>query len=164
MCHLGLPHKPAHLLQGKWKRRWWKENLIPGKLSHCFSLHQDLWGMVLEKGQAACQNQGTVYSGTCALLMGCLGWPHWGCGPSDTQCCGGLGLWGGPLRLRRRTRRRFYPWVGKIFWRRAWHPTPVFLPGESHGLRSLKGYSPQGHTESDTTKVTQHLAQGWGLQ
>ena len=36
----------------------------------------------------------------------------------------------------------FDPWVGKIPWRRAWQPTPVFLPGESHGQRSLGGYSP----------------------
>ena len=34
------------------------------------------------------------------------------------------------------------PWVGKITWRRAWKPPPVFLPGESHGQRSLAGYSP----------------------
>ena len=33
-------------------------------------------------------------------------------------------------------------WVGKIPWRRAWQPTPVFLPGESYGQRSLAGYSP----------------------
>ena len=38
----------------------------------------------------------------------------------------------------------FDPWVGKIPWRRAWQPTPVFLPGESHGQRSLVGYSPWG--------------------
>ena len=43
-------------------------------------------------------------------------------------------------------------WVGKIPWRRKWQPTPVFLPGESHGQRSLEGYSPQGHKESDTTE------------
>ena len=46
-------------------------------------------------------------------------------------------------------------WVGKIPWRRKWQPTPVFLPGESHGRRSLKGYSPQGPQgckESDTTE------------
>ena len=36
-------------------------------------------------------------------------------------------------------------WVGKIPWRRAWQPTPVFLPGESHEQRSLVGYSLQGH-------------------
>ena len=37
----------------------------------------------------------------------------------------------------------FNPWVGKIPWRREWLPTPVFLPGEFHGQRSLMGYSPQ---------------------
>ena len=49
---------------------------------------------------------------------------------------------------------RFNPWVGKIPWRRAWQPTPVFLSGESRGQRSLVGYSPQGHKESDTTEAT----------
>ena len=37
-------------------------------------------------------------------------------------------------------------------WRRAWQPTPIFWPGESHGQRSLVGYSPWGCTESDTTE------------
>ena len=47
---------------------------------------------------------------------------------------------------------RFDSWVGKIPWRRKWQPTPVFLPGESHGRRSLVGYSPRGHKELDTTE------------
>jgi len=51
-------------------------------------------------------------------------------------------------------RSRFDPWVGKIPWRRAWQHTPVFLPGESHGQRSLAGCSPQGDTEADMTEVT----------
>ena len=46
----------------------------------------------------------------------------------------------------------FDPWVGKIPWRRKWQPTPVPLPGESHGGRSLVGYSPWCHKESDTTE------------
>ena len=41
-------------------------------------------------------------------------------------------------------RPRFNPWVGKIAWRRACQPTPVFSPGESLGQRSLVGYSPWG--------------------
>jgi len=49
-------------------------------------------------------------------------------------------------------RRGFDPWVGKIPWRRKRLPTPVFLPGESHGRRSLMGYSPWSHKESDTTE------------
>ena len=36
-------------------------------------------------------------------------------------------------------RPRFDPWIGKIPWRRKWQPTAVFLPGESHGQRSLAG-------------------------
>ena len=39
----------------------------------------------------------------------------------------------------------FVSWIGKIPWRRKWQPTPVFLPEESHGQRSLAGYSPWGH-------------------
>ena len=38
------------------------------------------------------------------------------------------------------------------YWRRQWHPTPVLLPGKSHGRRSLVGCSPWGHEESDTTE------------
>ena len=49
-------------------------------------------------------------------------------------------------------RTRFNPWVGKIPWRRKWQPAPVFLPGKSHGWRSLVGYSPWGCKESDTTE------------
>ena len=41
-------------------------------------------------------------------------------------------------------------------WRRKWQPTPVFLPEESHGQRSLAGCSPWGHRESDTTEATGH--------
>ena len=43
------------------------------------------------------------------------------------------------------------PWVRKIPWRRKWQPTPVFLPGDSHGGRSLAGHSPRGREEWDTT-------------
>ena len=52
-------------------------------------------------------------------------------------------------QCRRYKRRSFDPWVGKIPWRREWLPTPVFLPGESHGQRS---YSPWGRKESDTAE------------
>ena len=47
-------------------------------------------------------------------------------------------------------KRGFDPWVGKIPWRGAWQPTPVFFPGETHGQKSLAGYSPWGHRELDT--------------
>ena len=48
------------------------------------------------------------------------------------------------------------PGLGRFPWRRACQPTPVFLPGESHGQRGLAGYSPRGLKESDTTEATEH--------
>ena len=45
-------------------------------------------------------------------------------------------------------------WVEKIPWSRKWQPTPVFLSRESHGQRSLAGYSPWGYKDLDTTEVT----------
>ena len=44
------------------------------------------------------------------------------------------------------------PGSGRFPWRRKWHPTPVFLPGESHGQRSLEIYSPWSHKELDMTE------------
>ena len=55
---------------------------------------------------------------------------------------------------RRHKRHGSDPRIRKIPWRRAWQPGPAFLPGESHGQRSLVGYSPCGHKELDTTEVT----------
>ena len=54
-------------------------------------------------------------------------------------------------RHRRCKRCGFAPWARKIPWSRKWQPTVVFLPGKFHGQRSLEGYSPCGHKESDTT-------------
>ena len=51
---------------------------------------------------------------------------------------------------------RFNHWVRKLPWRRAWQPTPVFLPGESHGQRSLMGYVLWDHKELNTTEATLH--------
>ena len=67
----------------------------------------------------------------------------------------------GSLRVR-------HDWVTSLslftfmYWRRKWQPTPVFLPGESQGRGSLVGCRLWGHTESDTTEVTQQ--QGRGLR
>ena len=61
----------------------------------------------------------------------------------------------------------FDSWVRKIPWRRKWQPTPVFLPGKSHGWRSLAGYSPwgcksqAGLSDSMTTTIKGHTAQLW---
>ena len=58
-----------------------------------------------------------------------------------------------PTQVRLK-RHWFNPWVRKTPWRRAWQPTPLFLPGEFHGQKSLVGYNLWGHTELDMTEVT----------
>ena len=56
-------------------------------------------------------------------------------------------------QCRRHKRPGFDPWVGRIPWRRKWQPTPVSLPGDSHGRRSLVGYNLWGHrVEHDWSK------------
>ena len=64
-----------------------------------------------------------------------LGLPQWLSGICSHQCrrCG------------------FNPWSRKSPWRWKWQPTPVSLPGKSHGQRNLAGYSLWGHKESDRT-------------
>ena len=51
-------------------------------------------------------------------------------------------------------RHGFNPWVRKMPWRRAWQPTPVFLPRELHGQRKLMGYRPWGHKVGTRTEHT----------
>ena len=58
-------------------------------------------------------------------------------------------------QCRRHKRLGLNSWVWKIPWRRAGQPTPVFLPGESHGQRSLVGYK-SIRSHKDTTQVTYH--------
>ena len=55
-------------------------------------------------------------------------------------------------QCREHRKHGFSPWIGKIPCRRKWQPIPVFLPGESHGQRSLAGYSPWCCKESDATE------------
>ena len=110
--------------------------------------------------------------------------PPSSCSPLEPSPAHWWGLPGGtrgkePTRqFRRCTRCKIDPWVRKIPWRRARQPTPVFLPGESHGQRSLAGCSPQGRRELDTTEATEQtytdavtvgvwttaLVWGWGLR
>ena len=90
-----------------------------------------------------------------------VGYNPWGCKESDTTerlhfhfQCYALYFPGGSDDKESACQCRrpgFDPWVRKIPWRRKWQPNPVFLPGESHGQRSLVGYSPRGRKESDTT-------------
>ena len=69
----------------------------------------------------------------------CMGFPR-GSSGKESAC-----------QHRRLKRSWFDPWVGKIPWRREWQHTPLFLPGESHGQRSLAGPKESGMTERDST-------------
>ena len=66
-----------------------------------------------------------------------------------------------PARWKRWKRWGLDPWARKIPWRRAWQPIPVFLPGESHGQRSLAGYCSHCCKDLDTTEATQHVRRHW---
>ena len=68
-----------------------------------------------------------------------IGLPRWCSGKESTCQC------------RRCKRCGFDPWIKKTAWSRKWQSTPVFLPGKSHGQRSLAGYSPWDHKELDVT-------------
>ena len=77
--------------------------------------------------------------------------------PNETQVPGGASGKEPVCQCRRLQTREFDPWVGEMPWRRKWQPTPVFSSGESHGQRSLEGYSPWGCKESDATEHA-HIA------
>ena len=69
-----------------------------------------------------------IHNSLFICILNCiLGRPWWLSGKEPTCQC---------------RKSSFDSWVGKIPWRGKWQPTPVFLPGESHGQRSLVGYSP----------------------
>ena len=69
-----------------------------------------------------------------------IGLPRWlSCKEAACQC-------------PRHKRHRFDPWVRKTPWIRKWQPTPVYLPGQSHGRRSLVGYSLWCHKELNMTE------------
>ena len=70
-----------------------------------------------------------IFCGLFEMLIVFRGLPRWYSGQESTCQC---------------RRCRFHPWVRKIPWSRKWQPTPVSLPGESHGQRSLVSYSPWG--------------------
>ena len=123
-------------------RIWWKQAWI----IYCYSLGL-LHLVVIETNSLAdphslCKVSPTVSIIThfrilCMNILHVLTWSSFICSFKFIGC-----LQGG--------RPRFDPWVRKIPWRRKWQPTPVFLPGKSHGRRSLVGYSPSGNKESNT--------------
>ena len=153
-----IPHLSAFILQKCWLKYF----------KMCTRMFKNVhWGIVCKNGQ---RERGTAYiSSSRAVGWDALESYHavlatnkkmkWFSIDSGRL----LNLWllvGLPSRLngeestcqcRRCRRRGFDPWVGTISWGRKWQPMTVFLPGKFHGQRSLAGYSPWGHNESDTT-------------
>ena len=123
-------------VQETWEMWVWslgqEDSLGKGMATH-FSILA--WGIPrTERGRLQCTG---LYM--CVCTYRCIhththtrigGLPRWHSGKESTCQC------------RKRRRRGFYPWVGKIPWRRKWQSTPVFLPEKSYGQRSLVGYSP----------------------
>ena len=66
------------------------------------------------------------------------------------------GFQGGREEKREGSENELLELILRVNWRRKWQPSPVFLPGEFHGQRSLVGYNPWGHKESDTIERITH--------
>ena len=148
--------------------RWIQQNRIIPKMQDSFNWLWSEGGVPRRTGQREIA--------LVALWMG-----EWGHEPRATGSLSqleeprGLSLWNSPVaqylgcgspggsdgRVFPLCRRPgFNPWVGKTPWRRTQQPTPVFLPGESHGQRSLVGCSPWGRKELDTERLTLCLSSG----
>ena len=120
------------------------QGLNPGLL-HCrqmlYHLSHQGSSIILSEVSQKYKEKHHMLSLTCSYLqISTPGLPKWCSGEESTCQC------------KRWKRCGFDPWVGKIPWRRKWKPTPVFLPGKSDGQRSLAGYIPMGHKESDKTE------------
>ena len=133
------------------QRSWWRPGGLPegsatagrgpGAVGgRTRNKHRRKWG-------ASITQQESSYMWSPALCLG-------GCGSCSFSSASSTAPWClRRLRIRLQCRRPgFDPCVRKIPWRRKWLPTPAFLPGESHGQRSLVGYSLWGHKDLDTTE------------
>ena len=90
-------------------------------------------------------------------------WCYQHIGFSDFRCCSKCVMVQMIKNLPTRQEMRVHPWVRRVRWRREWLPTPVFLPEESHGQRSLAGCSPRGRREWDTPEWLSPYTQ-WVLE
>ena len=123
-------YRPGILPSGIPKESAWFQKSAPNKTYSCLNFTFDL-KQVLNFFSQNITCKCFEKCNTAKRLIGLL--PCWLGGREPTCQCRGC------------KRRRFDPWVRKIPWRRARQPTPVFLPGESHGQRSLVDYSLWGH-------------------
>ena len=108
------------------------QKMVPGR--HIFPLVEGRKPWRTESASKECMWWWILLMALNIFIIPCavFGLPRW-CSGKDSAC-----------QCRRRKRLGFNLWVRKIPWRRKWQPTPVSLPGKSHGQRSLAGHSPWG--------------------
>ena len=131
---------PMELKQKAAGHNLWKNELAQGHNINCLEWSRSK--MADKSTSTAPWSSVYIHCNTSASLAGLLWWLRW------KRICLHCG------------RLKFNPWVRKIPWRREWQPTLVFLLGEFHGQRSLVGYSPCGHKESDMTEQLTLSANG----
>ena len=127
-----------------WQRMGWLDDITTSKdmsLSKLWELvmGKEAWHATLCK---ITESDMTEWLNWTELFLDKWAFPGGNSGKESTRKC------------RRHKRPGFDPRIGKISWRKAWQPTPVCLPRDSHGQRSLVGYSPQGQKELDLPEVT----------
>ena len=108
-----------------------------------------LWEFIADLATLGAQLCGVLSPHICPTslsLRSYLPRKHWWLSGKESAC-----------QYKTHGRCQFDPWVRKILWRRKWQPAPVFLPGKSHGQRSLASYSTWGCKESDTTEHAHHI-------
>ena len=131
-----------HWLNGLWASsgRWWRTG-VPGVLQS-MRLQRVRHNWVIEQQQLLGSGRAAIWTQMTEQQQSSYGLPR-AASCKETAC-----------QYRNWRRHRFSPWVEKIPWKRAWKPTAVFLPGESHRWRSFAGYSPLSHKDLDTTEAT----------
>ena len=128
----------------------WEKGRVGLGGGFCSNFLYQICSMRLESGLPGL----VIYRGSVSsLCLSSLQWEHGGQPLWEVVSSPSLGIiYWMLVRALQCRRPGFDPWAGKIPWRRKWQPVPVFLPGKSHGQRSLAGYSPWDHKESDLTE------------